>query len=111
MDFLDWEFNQHTPEKVQAVSSARGPISQKVKAVSRHFNRVTGNLVETSRRELLITPKNLKVSHSGAHTGIYSSVSQSLTMLLTRSVHISVFYQFRTCINIFPGPWVKISEI
>lgn len=55
MHFLDWEFNQHTPEKVQTVSSARGPIIQKVKAVSRHFNRVTGNLVETSRRELLIT--------------------------------------------------------
>lgn len=45
MNFLDWEFNQHTPEKVQTVRSTRRPISQKVKAVSRHFNRVTGNLV------------------------------------------------------------------
>lgn len=48
MGFLDWDFKPHTPEKVQTVSPERGPISQKVKAVSRHFNRVTRNLMENS---------------------------------------------------------------
>lgn len=51
MGFLDRDFNQHAPEKVQTVSSERGPISQKVKAVSRHFNRVTRNLMENSWRQ------------------------------------------------------------
>lgn len=86
MEFLDWEFNQHTPEKEQTVSSTGRPISQKVKAVSRHFNRVTGNLVgDLSER-----------------ASNYPRASRWVTLVLTK-VFILLSY------GLWPCRWLAVS--
>lgn len=88
MNFLDWEFNQHTPEKVQTMRSTRRPISQKVKAVSRHFNRVTGNLVgDLSER-----------------ASNYPRASRWVTLVLTK-VFILLSY------GLWPCRWLTVSTL